>query len=265
MELSEAHRTIDATAGFLMQLQILKNADIEEPEDDEKGLGLLGAKVYTTTSSPYPERRCRFKYRSGREVEVIVPHIAPVCDLLIDTWSSPSAKKLRSHIDESNVLYLADDILGLDDPMMYETIPEAYEYQSLFRDGPSLLLDEIYDINYRLAYALRITEEYDNINTRNTAFGSIPDDFNTPEAKKIMQKLSDAGLLTTDWQPANLSIAERGYLADEISSRLKIKSKWKIMGALWNENPETLRQGNNKAAGQTKTGLFIEKLKRILD
>lgn len=96
-------------------------------------------------------------------------------------------------------------------------------------------------------------------------YDKLLDDFKTPEAKQLMKKLSDAGLLTTDWQPVNLSIAERGYLADEISSRLKIKSKWKVMGALWNENSETLRQGNNRASGQAKTGLFIEKLKRILD
>ena len=67
MELSEALRIIDATVGFLMQIQILKNADLELPEDDEKGLGLLGTKVYTTTKFLYPDCRCRFKYRSGRE------------------------------------------------------------------------------------------------------------------------------------------------------------------------------------------------------
>ncbi len=96
-------------------------------------------------------------------------------------------------------------------------------------------------------------------------YDKLPDDFKTPEAKKIMKKLTDAGLLNSDWQPINLSIAERGYLADEISSRLKIKSKWKVMGALWNENPETLRQGKNKAMEQTKTGVFIEKLNKLLN
>jgi hypothetical protein len=80
-----------------------------------------------------------------------------------------------------------------------------------------------------------------------------------------MQKLLVAGLLTADWQPMHLSITERGYLADEISSRLQIKSKWKVMGALWNENPETLRQGKIKAIEQTKTGAFIDNLKKILD
>lgn len=93
---------------------------------------------------------------------------------------------------------------------------------------------------------------------------TLPEEFNTPEAEQLMQKLVNAGLLTNNWLPVNLSIAERGYLADEISSRLQIKTKWKVFGGLWNENPETLRQGKNKAVEQTKTGIFIEKLKDIL-
>jgi len=84
------------------------------------------------------------------------------------------------------------------------------------------------------------------------------------EAEQLMRKLVNAGLLDVNWQPVNLSIAERGYLADEISSRLQIKSKWKVLGRLWNENSETLRQGKNKAVEQTKTGTFIIKLKNIL-
>lgn len=267
MELSEAHRTIDATAGFLLQIQGLDNANLLAIEDDAEGLGVLGVKVYTTTNISHAERRCRLKYRSGEEFEFIIPQIAPVCDLIIDNWPSPSAKKLRSHIDESNVLYLANEILGLDDPMMDETVPEAYEYQAMSFGTNRLryLLDEIYDINYRLAYALRMTEgNNDDGNTSNTTLDNIPDDFKSSEAKQLMHKLSCAGLVSDDWQPVDLSIAERGYMAGEIASRLKIKHKWKAIGKLWNENPETLRQGNNKAAGQEKTSIFIEKLKRIL-
>lgn len=93
---------------------------------------------------------------------------------------------------------------------------------------------------------------------------TLPEELKTLEAEQLMQKLMNAGLLTNNWQPVNLSIAERGYLADEISSRLQIKSKWKVMGALWNENPETLRQGKVRALGQTKTGVFIDRLKCFL-
>ena len=92
---------------------------------------------------------------------------------------------------------------------------------------------------------------------------TIPEELNTPKAAQLMQKLVSAGLLNNNWKPVDLSIAERGYLADEITRRLKIKNKWKIMGALWNENPETLRQGMYSAFNQKKTSVFIEKLKKI--
>lgn len=100
--------------------------------------------------------------------------------------------------------------------------------------------------------------------TSNTNLDSIPKEFKTPEAKQLMQKLSNAGLLNSSWQPVDLSIAEQGYLAGEISCRLKIKSKWKVLGMLWNKNPGTLRQGNYQAIKQAKTSFFIDKLKRIL-
>jgi len=84
------------------------------------------------------------------------------------------------------------------------------------------------------------------------------------ETEQLMQKLVTAGLLTTDWQPNGLTLAERGYLADEISSRLKIKAKWKVMGALWNIGPETLRSAKNGALKTKRGGGFMDKLKEIL-
>lgn len=109
-------------------------------------------------------------------------------------------------------------------------------------------------------------EKGDNLNDSigNNNLSTIPKVFKTPEAEQLMRKLMNDGLLDANWQPFNLSIAERGYLADEISNRLKIKNKWKVLGALWNENSETLRQGKNKAVEQPKTGVFIERLKNIL-
>ena len=65
MELSEALRTIDATAGFLRHLQSIENANLVEVEDDEEGLGVLAVQVYTTRTSTTPIRKCRFKYQDG--------------------------------------------------------------------------------------------------------------------------------------------------------------------------------------------------------
>lgn len=159
MTISEAHRIIDATTGFLMWVQNIKNSNLLELEDDKAELGVLGVKVYTTSNVPCPEHKCKFKYRNGKDFELIIPQISPVCDLIIDNWPSSSAKKLLRHIDNTSILYLANEILGLDDPMMYESMFESHEYHALYKKAPSKLLDAIYNINYRIAYVLRMIEE----------------------------------------------------------------------------------------------------------
>lgn len=161
MELSEALRTIDATAGFLMRINGLMNSDVVVLEDGKESWKLLEVPIYTTIKlNSSPEFKFRLKYRNGQEEEFVVPNIIPVCLYLIDTWPLPKAKKIRFHIEESNVLNLADDILGFNDPMMYEAIFEAHEYDRSY-DTPSRLFDAIYDINYHLAYALRKIEAWE--------------------------------------------------------------------------------------------------------
>lgn len=119
-------------------------------------------------------------------------------------------------------------------------------------------IDELFDSQD--IKAMGIGESSDKIDK-----SALPEVFKTPKAEQLMQKLVNAGLLNNNWLPVNLSIAERGYLANDIAKRLIIKDNWKVMGTLWNENPETLRQGMYRALEQAKTRAFIEKLKNALD
>ncbi len=161
MEPHEAFKAIDATAGFLMRIKGLMNSDIVDLGDDKEGWELLEVQIYTTIKlHSIPESRFKLKYRNGQEEEFVVPNIIPVCHYLIDTWPLPKAKQIRSHIVESNLLNLADDILGFNDPMMYEVFFELHEYGRSY-DPPSRLFDAIYDINYHLAYALRKIEAWE--------------------------------------------------------------------------------------------------------
>ena len=161
MELSEVLRTIDATAGFLMRINGLMNSDVVELEEGKESWELLEVPIYTTIKlNSSPEFKFRLRYRNGQEEVFVVPNIIPVCHYLIDTWPLPKAKQIRFHIEEANVLNLADDILGFNDPMMYEAVFEAHEYARSY-DPPSRLFDAIYDINYHLAYALRKIEAWE--------------------------------------------------------------------------------------------------------
>ena len=167
-----------------------------------------------------------------------------------------------------NDLYKDNDgyYKSLFDAVNYEK-NEALNYDGILKHAIDVYMKTHQTTNNRkeLSDLTIVKTIYLGDNSNSIDNNTLPDEFKTPEAEQLMQKLVKASLLTENWLPVNLSIAERGYLADEISCRLKIKSKWKVMGKLWNENSETLRQGKNKAIGQTKTGSFIDRLKNILD
>ena len=84
------------------------------------------------------------------------------------------------------------------------------------------------------------------------------------QAETMKTVLTDAQLLTDDWQPNGLSGTERGLLAKTLGERLGIKDVWKVFGQLWNEKPETLRRNFNKALEQRKSLDFQDRLQNIL-
>ena len=93
----------------------------------------------------------------------------------------------------------------------------------------------------------------------------VPDKLKTEKAEEIMEDLVDADILNEDWQPNNLSGAERALVAKAVCDRLKINETWQVFGKLWNEKSETLRAYLNKALSQRKSLKFQDRLKNILD
>lgn len=93
----------------------------------------------------------------------------------------------------------------------------------------------------------------------------VPDKLKTEEAEEIMEDLVDTGILDEDWQPNNLSGAERALVAKAVCDRLDINETWQVFGKLWSEKPETLRAYLNKALAQRKSLKFQDRIKNILD
>ena len=93
---------------------------------------------------------------------------------------------------------------------------------------------------------------------------TVPATLQPPEARALMRKLTDAGILDGRWQPVGLSLAERGILTRYISGQLGIAAQWQTFGSLWNMKPETLRRAAAKALDQRKTLGFQELLKDLL-
>ncbi len=88
----------------------------------------------------------------------------------------------------------------------------------------------------------------------------VPEVLLTPEAEKLLEKLCNAGLLDKDWQPIELSNAEKGTLIEYIAEKLDIHAKWKFFGRLWAMDSETLRTSKSRGLEQDKTWKFRERL-----
>ena len=93
----------------------------------------------------------------------------------------------------------------------------------------------------------------------------VPEQLKSEAAEALKEDLMDAGMLTADWQPIDLSGTERALVAKAVSERLKINEIWQVFGQLWGEKPETLRSYLNKALDQKKSLIFQDRLKRVLD
>ena len=91
----------------------------------------------------------------------------------------------------------------------------------------------------------------------------LPEVLSTSEAKALHTKLQQEGMVDTNWQPLGLSNAEKGTLVEFIADKLGIKSKWKLFGALWKVDAETLRTAKARGLEQDKTWEFRNKLDKL--
>ena len=88
----------------------------------------------------------------------------------------------------------------------------------------------------------------------------------SPEAKALVARLQEGGLLDENFQPTpDLSGAQKGLLANYMATRLNISNVWQFFGGLWHIASGTLRTAYNKALEQRNTLDFQDRLKTIID
>ena len=121
------------------------------------------------------------------------------------------------------------------------------------------------DIAFRKAAVtfLRGTPDTDNPKSA-PGLPTVHEALDTPEARLLMQKLAEGGLLNARWQPVNLSNAEKGILAQYLSAELDIRNPWQNFASLWCMKPETLRRAAARAMEQKKSLIFQDRLKGLL-
>ena len=91
----------------------------------------------------------------------------------------------------------------------------------------------------------------------------LPEVLCSSDAKALHTILQQADMVDAHWQPVALSNAEKGTLAEYIADKLSIKSKWKLFGALWKVDAETLRTAKARGLEQDKTWEFRNKLDKL--
>ncbi len=96
------------------------------------------------------------------------------------------------------------------------------------------------------------------------AAAPTPACLDTPEARALLERLAQAGVVDDAWQPIGLSIARRGVLASLLAQELGVKTPWQTFGALWGVKPETLRAKYNEGMNQDRMGEFISQITNLL-
>ena len=91
----------------------------------------------------------------------------------------------------------------------------------------------------------------------------LPEVLCSSDAKALHTKLQQADMVDAYWQPVALKKKEKGTLAEYIADKLSIKSKWKLFGALWKVDAETLRTAKARGLEQDKTWEFRNKLDKL--
>ena len=98
-----------------------------------------------------------------------------------------------------------------------------------------------------------------------TVTEEVSEQLRSERAERLKERLTDAGMLTDDWQPAGLSNTEKALLAKAVSDRLGIKEVWQVFGRLWNVKPDSMRAYFNRALEQKKSLSFQDRIKVAID
>lgn len=90
----------------------------------------------------------------------------------------------------------------------------------------------------------------------------FPKELQTDDAKALLAKFQNAGLLDELYQPVDLSTYEQAVLAREISNKLWNKNSWKPFEILW--NTKNLVSKYDRAMSMTKTNILFDVIRDVL-
>lgn len=87
---------------------------------------------------------------------------------------------------------------------------------------------------------------------------SLPDALSTDQAKRLLHRLAELGVLDEAFQPHGISQSKKGVLAQQIAARLGIKNQWVTFAHFWHVDANCLRSGYNRGMESKSIGKFLD-------
>ena len=153
--------------------------------------------------------------------------------------------RLEAHFDKDMTMQVVDTAALEASPRPSPATPSPYGYSPLKRG------------EFR---GLQTSLNEEHLVCAVNAMSPLPEALLTDEARELHARLVEAGMVDEGWMPVGLSFTEKGTLIDYVAERLDIRAKWKLFGALWHTDPETLRTSKARGLDQDKTWAFRSRL-----
>lgn len=87
---------------------------------------------------------------------------------------------------------------------------------------------------------------------------SLPDVLSTDQARSLLHRLSELGVLDEAFQPHGISQSKKGVLAQQIAAKLGIKNQWVTFAHFWHVDANCLRSGYNRGMESKSIGKFLD-------
>lgn len=87
---------------------------------------------------------------------------------------------------------------------------------------------------------------------------SLPDALSTDQARSLLHRLSELGVLDEAFQPHGISQSKKGVLAQQIAAKLGIKNQWVTFAHFWHVDANCLRSGYNRGMESKSIGKFLD-------
>ena len=102
------------------------------------------------------------------------------------------------------------------------------------------------------------SEEIPSLQESSSSQVCLPEALSTDQAKHLLSRLAELGVLDAAYQPLHISQSKKGVLAQQIAAKLGIKNQWVTFAHFWHVDANCLRSGYNRGMESKSIGKFLD-------